>query len=548
MSSGPPTTAVTKPIGSILLVEDERDLRFILATQLRAAGFETIESDSGTDCLKTARERNPDVIIMDVGLPGLDGISTTRTLKADTQTAHIPVIMLTARSRATDVVRGLEAGAQEYLFKPFDVSELLARVRTVHRLARAHQELASMNLHLEAEVAKKTRRLQALYDFMRDLNRADTQDDVLDLVIRCIESMSGARRISVFLTNPITHQLYCARSIGLSAEQASTITVSNREGITGQVYQSGKTLAAKTIGDGNRDYERDAFVSAPIVCTSSNMREGVLGVINVTDKSDDTPFADEEIECIRSVADATAITLEDLHRRDQLKQSVRVLLQTLGNLAEYRDEETTRHLERVSKLARILAKSAREQGPYVHEINEKFVDSLVQAAPMHDIGKVGIPDEILTKPGKLTDEEFQIMKTHADIGRRVLSKAVDPRSPNPLLQMCIEIAWCHHERFDGTGYPRRLSGSVIPLAARIVALVDAYDAITSRRRYKPPKSHDEAVQIIKSESGRHFDPVLVEAFLRSQNEFNAIRATYEDLTDDDAIPGAIAHATSSPRS
>jgi HD-GYP domain-containing protein (c-di-GMP phosphodiesterase class II) len=151
---------------------------------------------------------------------------------------------------------------------------------------------------------------------------------------------------------------------------------------------------------------------------------------------------------------------------------------------------------------------------------------------MHDIGKVGIPDEILTKPGALTDEEFQIMKTHADIGRRVLSRALDPASPNPLLEMCIDIAHCHHERYDGTGYPRRLGGENIPLSARIIALVDAYDAITSQRRYKEAKSHEEAVEIIRGDSGTHFDPVVVEAFLRCQEQFGRVRQKHADAPQD----------------
>ena len=147
---------------------------------------------------------------------------------------------------------------------------------------------------------------------------------------------------------------------------------------------------------------------------------------------------------------------------------------------------------------------------------------------MHDIGKVGIPDDILTKPGKLTDEEFQIMKMHTDIGRRVLSQALDPTHPVPLLQMCIEIAWCHHERYDGAGYPRRIRGENIPLSARIIAIVDAYDAITSARRYKAAKSHAEAVAIIRGDAGKHFDPVLVDTFLACNEQFDEIRAKYQE--------------------
>jgi putative two-component system response regulator len=243
----------------------------------------------------------------------------------------------------------------------------------------------------------------------------------------------------------------------------------------------------------------------------------------VTNKADNTPFSEEEIEGIRSVADAAAIALDNLQRRARLQQSVRVLLETLGHLAEFRDEETTLHLARVSQMARVLATELQRESEYSELVTDEFIENLVQAAPMHDLGKVGISDDILTKPGKLTDEEYQIMKTHTDIGRRVLSRAVDPKCPNPLLQMCIDIAFGHHERYDGKGYPRRVAGRQIPLAARIIAIVDAYDAITSERRYKKAHPHEKAVEIIRSEAGRHFDPVLVEAFLRKEPEIQALR-------------------------
>jgi response regulator RpfG family c-di-GMP phosphodiesterase len=517
--------------GNILIVEDDAELRFILCAHLRAAGFKVHEATDGRTGIELAGGCQPDMIIMDVGLPGMDGIAATRALKGSTQTAAIPVIMLTARSRSEDVVAGLEAGAQEYLFKPFDVAELLARVRTVHRLAIAHKDLDRLNTQLEAEVDAKTRRLQLLYEFMRDLNHADSRDEILDLLVRCVQQTIRVNRISLFLRDAGGAYLVCERAVGVDPSSMPPMPVRHAKGITGQVFHSGKTLAARAIGtspNGDRDYPCEAFVSTPLMTTSLETPEGVIGVLNVTERENDAPFGDEEIECIRSIADATAIALDNVTRRDRLQQSVRVLLETVGRLAEYRDEETTQHLNRVSKFAKVLATQLHDNSPYAEAVSGRFVEKIVQAAPMHDIGKVGIPDEILTKPGKLTDEEFQIMKTHTDIGRRVLSRALDPAHPVPLLQMCIDIAHCHHERFDGTGYPRRLKGDDIPLSARIIALVDAYDAITSARRYKQAKSHEQAVEIIRGESGTHFDPVIVDAFLACEKKFDEIRIRYGD--------------------
>lgn len=524
--------------GTILTVEDEPELRFIVSAHLRAAGFEVIEAADGALGVELATKRQPDLIIMDIGLPVLDGVTATRTLKADPRTTHIPVIMLTARSGPDDVVRGLEAGAEEYLSKPFYVAELLARVQTVHRLANARRDLGRLNTRLEAEVDVKTKTLQRLYEFMRDLNHADSHDRILDLLIQCVEHTTAAKRVSVFLTDATGEYLVCQRGVGIDPSSVERIRVKDFEGITGQVFRTGKTLAAKTYRTQikpSREYASTTFLSTPLISASLTTQDGIIGVLNVTEKSDDSPFSEEQIECIRSIADATTIALDNVTRRARLQQSVRVLLATLGHLAEYRDEETTLHLERVSKMSRILAEELRQSvkaeaalPDYASEITDDFIESLVQAAPMHDIGKVGIPDEILTKPGALTEEEFQIMKTHADIGWRVLSRAFDPACPVPLLQMCIDIAHCHHEHYDGTGYPRRLVGDNIPLAARIISLIDAYDAITSRRRYKEAKSHDEAVESIRSESGKHFDPVLVGAFLRCHEQFYDVRERFDD--------------------
>ncbi len=518
--------------GSILIVEDDAELRFILSAHLRAAGFEILEAVEGKAAVELAREKLPDLVIMDIGLPGMDGVSATRALKTDVRTADIPVIMLTARSRSEDVIAGLDAGAQEYLFKPFDVAELLARVRTVYRLAAAHKDLDRLNARLEAEIGAKTERLEVLYDFMRDLNHASSRDDVLDLLVRCVDQTTHAKRISLFLRDASGEFLVCERAIGMDPEAVGRLRIKNEQGITGQVFRSGKTFSARAYGangEGRQAYRSNTFLSTPLISTSLETSEGVIGVLNVTEKPDNAAFTEEEIECLRSVADAAAIALDNTTRRDRLQQSVRILLETVGRLAEYRDEETTLHLKRVSRFARVLATELQREGPYAHLVSNRFIESLVQAAPMHDIGKVGIADDILTKPGKLTDEEFQIMKTHTDIGRRVLSQALDPAHPVPLLQMCIDIAHCHHERYDGTGYPRRLGGNQIPLSARIISVVDAYDAITSERRYKDARSHEEAVEIIRRESGGHFDPVLVDAFVRCERQFDEIRMEYGEL-------------------
>ena len=202
-------------VGTLLIVEDDAELRFILRPHLRAEGFEVIEAANGSEALEAVAGCRPDIIIMDIGLPGMDGISVTRTLKSDPVTADIPVIILTGRSRTEDVIRGLEAGAQEYVHKPFDVAELLARVRTVHRLAAARKDLNHLNTRLEEEIDVKTKRLERLYNFMRELNRASTRDRILDLIIHAVQEMTGARRLSLLLADASGDNLVCERAVGM---------------------------------------------------------------------------------------------------------------------------------------------------------------------------------------------------------------------------------------------------------------------------------------------------------------------------------------------
>jgi putative two-component system response regulator len=205
-----------------------------------------------------------------------------------------------------------------------------------------------------------------------------------------------------------------------------------------------------------------------------------------------------------------------------------VAIFSLAKLAESRDKETGRHLERVRCYCQMLAQQLMEQSVYRSQIDELFVRLIYETSPLHDIGKVGIPDSILLKPGKLTSEEFAIMQTHTLLGQETLSAALHKYPDAQFLRFASDIVACHHERFDGTGYPYGLAGHEIPLCARIVALADVYDALTSKRVYKPALTHEEAVEVILKGSGAHFDPEVVNAFLEISPEFNQKRLELAD--------------------
>ncbi len=193
----------------------------------------------------------------------------------------------------------------------------------------------------------------------------------------------------------------------------------------------------------------------------------------------------------------------------------------LAKLADYRDTDTGAHLERIGLYARVLADAL---SPKYQEINAKWIDRIVLASSLHDIGKVGIPDSILLKPGRLTPQEREVMEKHALIGADTLLAIRAKLGADEFIDMGIEIALQHHEKWDGTGYPFGLKGTDISLAARIVALADFYDAVTSKRVYKDAMSHEETSNLIKSLHGTHFAPDVADAFFANQAEFNAIRA------------------------
>lgn len=205
-----------------------------------------------------------------------------------------------------------------------------------------------------------------------------------------------------------------------------------------------------------------------------------------------------------------------------------VALFALAKLAESRDPETGHHLERVQAYSRLLAQKLAESPKFRGQIDPEFIRLVYLTSPLHDIGKVGIPDCVLRKPGRLSDSEFAIMKTHATLGAETLDAALKRFPDARFLKVARDIAATHHERWDGSGYPLGLAGEEIPLCGRIVAVADVYDALTSKRCYKDAYSSHVARSIIAGEAGSHFDPDIVEAFLEIEDEFIAVQERFAE--------------------
>ena len=218
-------------------------------------------------------------------------------------------------------------------------------------------------------------------------------------------------------------------------------------------------------------------------------------------------------------------------REVQVVQDVTIM--AMASLAETRDNETGNHLRRTQNYVRALAKKLQSNPKFAALLDDTTVEMLYKSAPLHDIGKVGIPDAILLKPGKLTPEEFEIMKTHTTLGRNAIMEAeklID--APSTFLRLAREIAHYHQEKWDGSGYPEKLAAEAIPVSARLMAVADVYDALISRRVYKPPFPREKAVGIIREGRGSHFDPEMVDAFLAIEADFHAIAEQYADSEED----------------
>lgn len=229
------------------------------------------------------------------------------------------------------------------------------------------------------------------------------------------------------------------------------------------------------------------------------------------------PFDPSELRVRLSVAER----IVGLETRD-------LTIFAMARLAESRDPETGAHLERVRGYCRVLAEAAARRPEFAGQIDGAFVRMLYLTSPLHDIGKVGVPDCVLLKPARLNDEEFAVMKSHARIGGETLDAALRHAPRAKFLEMARDIAWTHHEQWNGSGYPHGLSGESIPLAGRIMALADVYDALRARRPYKQPFAHETARALVVEGAGKHFDPRLIEVFEQVQGQFDQIAKRYTD--------------------
>ncbi len=531
--ASPPTPAAPPDDRiEVLVVDDDPTNRAVCKGCLQRNGYRVREASDGCMALEQVKHERPDVIIMDVMMPNMDGLECTRTLRTDPDTRDIPIIIVSALSRTEDILAGLQAGADEYISKPIRASELTLRVQSMARLHRERSDL----LNSYEQRGRQMRILTRLVEFCRAVGLCERAEDILAYAVGAVADVVDCRRVSIMLPDKAEQFLNIASSLGLDESLARDVHVPLGETTAGRVFSSGQPIVvnseAEAVG-GSGDYDAPYFASFPLISAPLDAAGRVVGVLNATEKLGRTPFESRDLEYIELISKVAGTAIHDVHMREAREQASDSIMVALASLAECRDNDTGRHLERVTRFCVLLAEAIRQTDQYRDQIDDDFIYKLERSVPLHDIGKVGIPDSILLFPGKLSDEQMSIMRTHANVGARTIESLMTRAPGVCFLEMARDIAAHHHERWDGRGYPDGLRARDIPLSARITTVADVYDALTSRRVYKEACTHDKAVTIILEGSGSAFDPDIVEAFMQREKAFAELATS---LADSSALP------------
>ncbi len=362
-----------------------------------------------------------------------------------------------------------------------------------------------------------TEKLELIFSYIHKLN--DTRDIELSLITLANmgRDIVNAERCTIWLLDETGEKLFSRVAHGVKL-----LEVNAKEGIVGECIQTGKALVINDPYNDDRfnsevDVKTGFLTKSIIVHPLYNSKQEIMGAIQALNKvSDDSKFTKDDERILSIAGTFSSKILDTLKLHLELINSQKETITLLGELCEKRSLETGKHTARVSLYSKVIAKKLK--------LSEQEITIIASAAALHDIGKLNVPDKILLKPGKLDRDEYRIIQTHAEIGYKMLKK-----SKGELLKLAGIIAREHHEKYDGTGYPRRLEGEEIHIFARIVALADVFDAISSRRCYKEAWEFDKAFSVVEEERGKHFDPKVVDAFLQSKDEVKKIYEIYKEV-------------------
>ena len=515
----------------VLLAVAENGPASELGAFLRANDFEVLEATDHDDVLAVARQAAPDVVILGDGFGSTNTLACVGKLKEASVTRTVSVVVIRDGGAADATAEiGSNEAFDDCLHVPVCTESVVVRIRSMARLSRCERAL----VHSNDMLTEHRRVMSLLFDYSRGLSSALALGAVLAKTVSVAAALTRCRRVSIMLPDEKNEFLVIADAIGQDLEAARSVRVPMDGAMAGWVFESDKPVEISTPSEAQRylpRYETGLFGTLPLVSSPLRAAAQVVGIMNLSDREDGRPFEPHQLEYIDQISHVAATAIADLKSRKSRDGARDSIVEVLGVLAEYRDDNTGRHIERVTQYSLLLAEELRASDAFRTCIDEQFLRDLKRAVPLHDIGKVGIPDRILLKPGSLTSDEAEIMRQHVHIGAETI-RSVRHRVPGAgYLAMAEEIAACHHEWYDGTGYPRKLSGKEIPLPARIIALADVYDALTTERPYKSAYTHGEATAMIIDAEGTQFDPAVVKAFRGKAHHFSVLAGELVDPTD-----------------
>ena len=485
----------------LLVVDDDPGVRQALSVVLASCGYICDQAGSAQEALDYLRKQSYTCVLTDLVMPEKSGIDLLRDIVASYP--DIAVILVSGQNDTNLVRKALKNGAYDYVVKPATAGELITTV---------YGALKKRENYLQEQTDKQSLREQIEIGQMQYVLFKDIVESTIDgIMITDLEN----RIISV---NPAYEKL-----TGFRREELM--------GSTPTIFEGANFVAATT-----REVLRSLHIKGSWFGEVIDQRKDGskwFAHITITRVRDSRGKAFADVFIVRDISDKKQMETQLIERLQELHSSQDAAIFGFAKLAECRNPGLGPHLERMRKYCKVLAEDLANLPKHRSEIDEAYIDRLYKSSPLHDVGKVGIPDSILLKPGKLTPEEYEIMKTHTIIGGDVLKSAESRIPGKSFLTLGKEIAYHHHEKFDGTGYPHRLSGEAIPLSARIVALADAYDALTSKRVYKDMVDPAESKRRLLIDRGLHFDPDIVDAFLRREEEFLRI---LQEFSTDEEVP------------
>jgi response regulator RpfG family c-di-GMP phosphodiesterase len=505
---------------TVILHDRSRRERDLCRAVLERAGWRIADANTSDQIALLARVYRPDLIVIGISQPAETEVRAIEQLRDDARTAATPVLVVGQAPARQEMEAALEAGADEYLSRPFNEREFLLRmsfalnVRGSQR--RARQSQVALNRRVDA--------MSTLQGFYQQMLGNSGVEATCRHSVEVAGELANSDRVSVLLTEPDGCSLRFAHAIGTDDFGWRDRRVSLSSPVVGRVMATRREVVVNhtTLWPMQDRYRGRQFVSLPLLPEDSPQGRPPLGVLNVTERRDGRDYEPQDILALRQLARAAAFSIDNARTRRKLDATRDSILFSLARLSEYRHASTGRHLERVRELSLLLAAELAGDPRLSENIDVQFLSDLGRAAPLHDVGKVGIPDRILLKPGQLTPEEYTLIQSHTRIGAAALESVIAAGHDASFLRMAMEIAYSHHERYDGTGYPRQLAGDRIPLSARIVCLADSYDAIRTAREYKPARSHADACRELTQAAGSQFDPLVAEAFGRLENQFEGI--------------------------